>query len=132
MHRRTALLLGLSALAIGCNRWAPNRPLRLRFADADAAFEAAQVTVQRRGYKVEQLDPINYYIRVTAKLDQPGKATSHIEIQVYNDGQMSLRAHGRHVRDSNKRVHKKLAAELDELGYALAANGGQFKRLAHR
>ena len=96
LGRRHALLLGLAlstaTLATGCNRWQPNRPARLTFSDADTAFETAQVVVQRQGYEVAQIDPLHYYIRVKAKLDQPGSRTSYFELQTYSDGQLHLYA----------------------------------------
>jgi hypothetical protein len=120
------MVLGALAamVAVGCNRWHPNEVQRLHFRDPDTAFEVAQVTLQHRDYTIEQLDPINYYIRVTAKLDQPGERASHFEIQVYSDGQLRVRAHGFHVRDGNKKAHRKLLAEMEELAAALKAGGG--------
>lgn len=119
------VLVGLAAVSgLGCNRWKKNRTQRLYFRDPDTAFEVAQVTLQRRGYAVEQLDPINYYIRVTAKLDQPGKRASHLELQVYSDGQLRVSAHGFHVRDGNDKAHRKLVTEMEELADALRAGGG--------
>lgn len=128
--RRLAFLLGLTLAAVtlggatGCNRWQPNHPERLAFSDPDTAFETAQVVVQRRGYQVEQLDPINYYIRVRAQLDQPGRRVSHFELQVYSDGQLHVTAHGDHTRHGNHTAHRKLLAEMDDLAQALRAGGG--------
>jgi len=129
MGRRGALLGGLLALtalgSTGCNRWRPNRPERLAFSDPDTAFETAQVILQHRGYEIEQLDPVNYYIRVRAKLDQPGSRLSFFELQIYADGQLHITAHGDHTRDGNRKVHKKLDAEMEALAQAFRAGGGQ-------
>lgn len=128
LGRRHALLLGLAlattTLGTGCNRWQPNRPARLVFSDADTAFETAQVIVQRQGYEVAQLDPIHYYIRVKAKLDQPGERTSYFELQTYSDGQLHVVARGDHTRDGDKKAHRKLVAEMEALASALRAGGG--------
>jgi hypothetical protein len=68
-------------------------------------------------------DPNRYHIEVVAKLDGGKERRSYISIQVFGDASLEIRVHGDHVLASEKKMHRKLAAEIDELTEALLATG---------
>jgi hypothetical protein len=122
MRRRNLLMLALLPLVSGCNRWRPNEARKLYFRHPQVAWDMAIVALQRHGYQF-QPDPNRYHIEVVAKLDGGKERRSYISIQVFGDASLEIRVHGDHVLASEKKMHRKLAAEIDELTEALLATG---------
>ena len=118
MRRRSLLALPLLALPLGCNRWAPNRSTTLQFYDPLGAFDIAQGTLQRMGYRVMVADPARYHIEVAAKVDD---GESIIALQIYSDARMVIAAYGKLVKGN--KVHRKLDDELGAIAAALRASG---------
>ncbi|RLB62285.1 MAG: hypothetical protein DRI90_09385 [Deltaproteobacteria bacterium] len=122
MRRRNLVMLALLPLVSGCNRWRPNEARTLYFRHPQVAWDMALVVLQRHGYHF-QPDPNRYHIEVAAKLDRGGTRRSYISIQVFDDASLEIRVHGDHVLSSEGKMHRKLAAEVDDLTQALLATG---------
>ncbi len=122
MQRRPFLMLALLPLVSGCNRWRPNTTRQLCFNHPQIAWDMAIVTLERYGYHY-QPDPNRYHIEVVAKLDRGKKKRSYISIQIFDDAALEIRVHGGHVLASERKMHKALAAEVDDLIQALLATG---------
>ena len=122
MRRRPFLLLALLPLVGGCNRWRPNTTRRLYFNHPQIAWDMAILTLQRYGYHF-QADQPRYHIEAVAKLDRGQKKRSYISIQIFDDAALEIRVHGDHVMASERKMHKALAAEVDDLIQALLATG---------
>jgi hypothetical protein len=115
-------MLALLPLVSGCNRWRPNTTRRLYFNHPQIAWDMTILTLQREGYHF-QPDPNRYHIEAVAKLDRGQKKRSYIAIQIYDDSVLEIRVHGDHVMASERKMHKALAAEVDNLVQALLATG---------
>ncbi len=125
MHRRNLLMLALLPLlplVSGCDRWRPNTARRLYFRHPEVAWDMAIVTLQRRGYHY-RADPDRYHVEAVAKLDRGAKKRSYIAIQVFDDASLEIWVHGDHVLAEEGKMHRKLAAEVDDLTQALLATG---------
>lgn len=114
-RRHLLLVLGATLAGGGCNRWRPSTPRMLRFRDPVKAFGAARTLLKQLGYRFVVDQPRAYHFEVLAKLDQPGRRRSFIGFRVYSDGLMIVYAHGAHVKAESKQMHRKLAAEIDNL-----------------
>ena len=122
MRRRPFLMLALLPLVSGCNRWRPITTRRLYFNHPQIAWDMAVLTLQRKEYHF-QADQARFHIEAVAKLDRGQKKRSYIAIQIFDDSTLEIRVHGDHVMASEGKMHKALAAEVDDLEQALLATG---------
>jgi hypothetical protein len=88
------------------------------------AYEATLATLHLQGYPVDRRDPHRGRIVVPSKVDQkPGRANSDrlswITFQAYRDGSLSISASGYHVKADEGLMHRKLAAEIEDLRHSI-------------
>ena len=115
------LLLSAVLLLLACSRWSPNLTRVVHLGDPALAFDAAQMTLQAGGYQIISQDEPRGVLQARAMIDA-GEEGSTIHLQVYSDGSLRASLSGRLVKAEQNKVHRKLAAEVDQLMARIRAN----------